>query len=99
MRVCVYMCVRDVHCTWQHVRIALPLRVCCVTCVAWLFGAASRYKGTLDDGTKFDSASKFTFTIDAGEVIMAWDQVRHARLSFFFFFFFFSTGDLVQSCL
>jgi len=33
-----------------------------------------KYIGTLEDGTKFDSASKFTFTIDAGEVIKGWDQ-------------------------
>lgn len=33
-----------------------------------------KYVGTLVDGTKFDSASKFTFTIDAGEVIKGWDQ-------------------------
>ena len=32
------------------------------------------YIGTLKDGTKFDSSSKFTFTIDAGEVIKGWDQ-------------------------
>ena len=32
------------------------------------------YTGFLTDGTKFDSASKFTFTIDAGEVIKGWDQ-------------------------
>ena len=32
------------------------------------------YAGFLDDGTKFDSATKFTFTIDAGEVIKGWDQ-------------------------
>ena len=32
------------------------------------------YTGFLKNGTKFDSASKFTFTIDAGEVIKGWDQ-------------------------
>ena len=32
------------------------------------------YSGFLDDGSKFDSASKFTFTIDGGEVIKGWDQ-------------------------
>ena len=32
------------------------------------------YAGTLhSDGSKFDSASKFTFTIGAGEVIKGWD--------------------------
>ena len=32
------------------------------------------YSGTLkSDGSKFDSASKFTFTIGAGEVIKGWD--------------------------
>ena len=32
------------------------------------------YTGTLKEGgTKFDSASKFTFTIGAGEVIKGWD--------------------------
>ena len=31
------------------------------------------YVGTLTDGSKFDSASKFTFTIGAGEVIKGWD--------------------------
>jgi hypothetical protein len=32
------------------------------------------YKGTLKDGTQFDAAGKFSFTIDAGEVIKGWDQ-------------------------
>ena len=32
------------------------------------------YTGLLEDGSKFDSASKFTFTIDGGEVIKGWDQ-------------------------
>ena len=32
------------------------------------------YTGTLKEGgTKFDSASKFTFTIGGGEVIKGWD--------------------------
>ena len=32
------------------------------------------YVGTLkEDGTKFDAANKFTFTIGAGEVIKGWD--------------------------
>ena len=32
------------------------------------------YTGTLNDGMKFDSAARFSFTIDAGEVIKGWDQ-------------------------
>ena len=32
------------------------------------------YTGTLKDGMKFDSAARFSFTIDAGEVIKGWDQ-------------------------
>ena len=32
------------------------------------------YTGFLKNGTKFDSASKFTFTIDGGEVIKGWDK-------------------------
>ena len=32
------------------------------------------YAGFLKDGTKFDSASKFAFTIDGGEVIKGWDK-------------------------
>jgi hypothetical protein len=28
-----------------------------------------QYRGTLEDGTVFDQAKKFKFTIDAGEVI------------------------------
>ena len=32
------------------------------------------YAGFLKDGTKFDSANKFTFTIDGGEVIKGWDK-------------------------
>ena len=34
-----------------------------------------KYKGTLEtkDGPQFDAASKFTFTLDAGEVIKGWD--------------------------
>lgn len=31
------------------------------------------YKGTLDDGYEFDSATKFTFVLGAGEVIKGWD--------------------------
>jgi FKBP-type peptidyl-prolyl cis-trans isomerase len=32
------------------------------------------YAGTLkEDGSKFDSAKKFSFTIGAGEVIKGWD--------------------------
>ncbi len=31
------------------------------------------YVGTLDDGTKFDSAGKFEFLLGAGEVIKGWD--------------------------
>eukprot|EP00041_Stephanoeca_diplocostata_P001027 m.18549 g.18549 ORF g.18549 m.18549 type:complete len:261 (-) comp11512_c0_seq5:35-817(-) len=32
-----------------------------------------KYVGKLDDGHVFDSANKFSFTIDAGEVIKGWD--------------------------
>jgi len=32
------------------------------------------YVGTLDDGTKFDAAGHFKFTLGAGEVIKGWDQ-------------------------
>jgi FKBP-type peptidyl-prolyl cis-trans isomerase len=32
------------------------------------------YKGTLDNGYMFDSATKFTFTLGAGDVIKGWDQ-------------------------
>jgi FKBP-type peptidyl-prolyl cis-trans isomerase len=32
------------------------------------------YKGTLDDGYEFDKATKFKFTLGAGEVIKGWDQ-------------------------
>jgi len=32
------------------------------------------YKGTLEDGTEFDSANTFTFTIDEGTVIRGWDK-------------------------
>jgi FKBP-type peptidyl-prolyl cis-trans isomerase len=31
------------------------------------------YKGTLDDGYEFDSATKFKFVLGAGEVIKGWD--------------------------
>eukprot|EP00164_Ancoracysta_twista_P008636 GFYU01012546.1.p1 GENE.GFYU01012546.1~~GFYU01012546.1.p1 ORF type:complete len:179 (-),score=48.73 GFYU01012546.1:75-611(-) len=34
-----------------------------------------KYKGTLDDGSVFDSASSFTFTIGAGECIKGYDAV------------------------
>ena len=30
--------------------------------------SAGRYRGTLDDGTEFDSGDRFKFTIDGGEV-------------------------------
>jgi FKBP-type peptidyl-prolyl cis-trans isomerases 1 len=33
-----------------------------------------KYEGRLDDGTVFDSSSKFEFTLGAGEVIKGWDQ-------------------------
>mmetsp|Transcript_356 Transcript_356/g.600 ORF Transcript_356/g.600 Transcript_356/m.600 type:complete len:206 (+) Transcript_356:207-824(+) len=33
-----------------------------------------KYKGRLDDGTIFDSSSRFEFTLGAGEVIKGWDQ-------------------------
>lgn len=33
-----------------------------------------KYQGKLDDGSVFDSASKFTFVLGAGEVIKGWDQ-------------------------
>lgn len=33
-----------------------------------------KYEGKLDDGTVFDSASSFEFTLGAGEVIKGWDQ-------------------------
>jgi len=33
-----------------------------------------KYEGKLDDGTVFDSASKFEFTLGAGKVIKGWDQ-------------------------
>ncbi len=33
-----------------------------------------KYEGTLDDGTVFDKASSFEFTLGAGEVIKGWDQ-------------------------
>eukprot|EP00579_Thalassiosira_antarctica_P005855 CAMPEP_0201895036 /NCGR_PEP_ID=MMETSP0902-20130614/41903_1 /ASSEMBLY_ACC=CAM_ASM_000551 /TAXON_ID=420261 /ORGANISM="Thalassiosira antarctica, Strain CCMP982" /LENGTH=193 /DNA_ID=CAMNT_0048427251 /DNA_START=21 /DNA_END=602 /DNA_ORIENTATION=+ len=33
-----------------------------------------KYEGTLDDGSVFDSASTFEFTLGAGEVIKGWDQ-------------------------
>lgn len=32
-----------------------------------------KYKGMLDDGSVFDSASSFEFTLGAGEVIKGWD--------------------------
>ncbi len=32
------------------------------------------YVGKLEDGTVFDRASKFTFTLGGGEVIKGWDQ-------------------------
>ncbi|KAL7505287.1 hypothetical protein ACHAXN_002782 [Cyclotella atomus] len=32
-----------------------------------------KYKGTLDDGSVFDSASSFEFCLGAGEVIKGWD--------------------------
>jgi FKBP-type peptidyl-prolyl cis-trans isomerase len=32
------------------------------------------YKGTLDNGYMFDSATKFTFLLGAGDVIKGWDQ-------------------------
>eukprot|EP00986_Skeletonema_menzelii_P021327 scaffold34070_cov160-Skeletonema_menzelii.AAC.2 len=33
-----------------------------------------KYEGKLDDGSVFDSASSFEFTLGAGEVIKGWDQ-------------------------
>mmetsp|Transcript_881 Transcript_881/g.1977 ORF Transcript_881/g.1977 Transcript_881/m.1977 type:complete len:194 (-) Transcript_881:225-806(-) len=33
-----------------------------------------KYEGKLDDGSVFDSASKFEFTLGAGEVIKGWDR-------------------------
>lgn len=33
-----------------------------------------KYRGTLEDGTEFDAASKFAFTLGAGEVIKGWDE-------------------------
>ena len=33
-----------------------------------------KYAGTLEDGTKFDSAPKFEFLLGAGDVIKGWDQ-------------------------
>lgn len=33
-----------------------------------------KYKGKLDDGSVFDSASSFKFTLGAGEVIKGWDM-------------------------
>ena len=33
-----------------------------------------KYEGKLDDGSVFDSASKFDFTLGAGDVIKGWDQ-------------------------
>ena len=37
-----------------------------------------KYEGKLDDGSVFDSAKSFEFTLGAGEVIKGWDQVRLA---------------------
>mmetsp|Transcript_1473 Transcript_1473/g.3091 ORF Transcript_1473/g.3091 Transcript_1473/m.3091 type:complete len:193 (-) Transcript_1473:424-1002(-) len=33
-----------------------------------------KYEGKLDDGSVFDSANSFEFTLGAGEVIKGWDQ-------------------------
>jgi len=33
-----------------------------------------KYRGKLENGTVFDAASKFEFTLGAGEVIKGWDQ-------------------------
>mmetsp|Transcript_30426 Transcript_30426/g.66464 ORF Transcript_30426/g.66464 Transcript_30426/m.66464 type:complete len:189 (-) Transcript_30426:200-766(-) len=33
-----------------------------------------KYVGTLESGEKFDAASKFTFTLGAGEVIKGWEK-------------------------
>ena len=33
-----------------------------------------KYRGTLEDGTEFDAASKFEFTLGVGEVIKGWDK-------------------------
>ena len=33
-----------------------------------------QYRGTLEDGSCFDSAKRFKFQIDAGEVIKGWDR-------------------------
>lgn len=33
-----------------------------------------KYEGKLDDGSIFDSANSFEFTLGAGEVIKGWDQ-------------------------
>ncbi|GAX23005.1 FK506-binding protein 2 [Fistulifera solaris] len=35
---------------------------------------AVKYEGKLDDGTVFDAADSFTFTLGAGDVIKGWDQ-------------------------
>lgn len=33
-----------------------------------------KYAGTLDDGTQFDAANSFDFTLGAGDVIKGWDR-------------------------
>mmetsp|Transcript_19589 Transcript_19589/g.54438 ORF Transcript_19589/g.54438 Transcript_19589/m.54438 type:complete len:192 (-) Transcript_19589:400-975(-) len=33
-----------------------------------------KYAGKLDDGTQFDAANSFSFTLGAGDVIKGWDQ-------------------------
>ena len=33
-----------------------------------------KYRGTLEDGSEFDAASRFDFTLGAGEVIKGWDK-------------------------
>ena len=32
------------------------------------------YVGTLEDGSQFDAATKFSFEVGAGDVIKAWDR-------------------------
>jgi FKBP-type peptidyl-prolyl cis-trans isomerase len=38
-----------------------------------------KYAGTLEDKTKFDSASSFEFLLGAGDVIKGWDQVGQQK--------------------
>lgn len=40
-----------------------------------------KYRGALEDGTEFDAASRFEFTLGAGEVIKGWEVgVRGMRV-------------------